>query len=123
MISILTSTRNSSEMETVTVNLSTSPPIMDEASKWLDHLLDENILQREGGEPLMDVSKISKEVYAEALVRLITHNRDRDNDNIDLDVPDDVGRDNLTSTERMVGLAQPSPMQQSLISYLSKTPP
>ena len=74
-------------------NLSTSPPIMDEAPKWIDHLLVEN-----GGEPLLDVSKVSKEVYAEALMRFITHNRDRDNNNMELNVPDDVGRDNLTST-------------------------
>ena len=79
-------------------NLSTIPPIMDDASRWIDHLLDEDILQKEGGEPLLDVTKVSKETYAESLVKLATHNRNNDYDNIDINILDDVGRDNLIST-------------------------
>ena len=41
-------------------NLSTSPPIMDDKSRWIDNLLDEDVLQKEGGEPLIDVTKDQK---------------------------------------------------------------
>ena len=98
-------------------NLDTNPLVLDEASKWIDHLLDEDVLQGEGGEPLLDVSKFSKEIYAEILVKFINRNKGRNNDNIDLNTPE-VERDNLTSTfttEGMAGPAQMGPMQRSLM--------
>ena len=77
-------------------DLDNNPLILDKASRWIDHLLDNEILQEEGAEPLLDASKVSYEIYEQTLVKLIKRNKARNNDNIDPNTPENE-RDDLGS--------------------------
>ena len=67
-------------------------------ARWLDHLIEEDIHQGEGGEPLLDAIKITREEYLESLEKLSTDNRSNIHDNTASDIPGDLESGVLSST-------------------------
>ena len=63
-----------------------SPEILTDIAKWLDHLVKENIHEGEGGEPLLDTLRITRDEYLESLEKLSTDNRSNVHDNTTSDI-------------------------------------
>ena len=86
-------------------------------ASWIDQLMEEDVLQGEGGESLLDAIKITREEYQESLEKLSNYNRSNAHDNTALDIPDDLESGGVSSTmnDREEGRASPTGSNETII--------
>ena len=74
-----------------------SPETYTNVAEWLQNLVREHVHQGEGGEPLLDISSITKDEYTEALKKFADDNENRTLDDTASDMSN-IGIGNLSST-------------------------
>ena len=79
-----------------------SPETYTNIAEWLHHLVGEHVHHGEGGEPLLDISSITKDEYTEALENFADDNENRTLDNTASDMSN-IGIGNMSSTPNKSG--------------------